>query len=193
MAMIMIEDILISEDIVQEQFACNLSSCKGACCIEGDYGAPLTEDEVLLIRQLLPKVLPYLPEASQEMIREEGFYTYNKEESVSETNLMEDGACVFMGRDELGITFCGIQKAYKEGKIDFYKPISCHLYPIRVNQNHMNGFQTLNYDRWDICDAACSNGKKNKVKLYQFVKEALVRKYGEAFYEQLDAAANRKE
>ncbi len=193
MAMIMIEDILISEDIVQEKFACNLSACKGACCIEGDYGAPLSEDEILTMEKLLPEILPYLPEPSQQAIKEKGFYTYNKEESVSETNLMKDGACVFMGRDDLGITFCGIQKAYKEGKISFYKPISCHLYPIRTSHNHMNGFQTLNYDRWEICDAACSNGKKNKIKLYEFVKEALIRKYGEDFYDQLDHAAKRKE
>ena len=193
MAMIMIEDILISEDIVKEKFACDLSACKGACCIEGDYGAPLSEEEILTMEKLLPEILPYLPESSQKAIKEKGFYTYNKEESVSETNLMPDGACVFMGRDNLGITFCGIQKAYREGKISFYKPVSCHLYPIRVSHNHMNGFQTLNYDRWDICDAACSNGKKKKIKLYAFVKEALIRKYGEDFYEQLDHAANRKE
>ena len=106
-----------------------------------------------------------------------------------ETNLMEDASCVFMGRDELGITFCGIEKAHNDGKIEFKKPISCHLYPVRVIENKQTGFEALNYDVWDICNAACSNGAKHGIYIYQFVKDAIVRKYGESFYEALEAAA----
>lgn len=187
--MILIEDILVSEDILESHFACNLSACKGACCIEGDYGAPLTQDEVLIISDLLSKIKPYLSKASKEKIEEDGFYTFDKDERIPETGLMEDGACVFMGRDKLGITFCSIEKAYYDGKVDYKKPISCHLYPIRVSSNKVTGFEALNYDQWDICSAACDKGEKKKIKIFEFAKEALVRKYGEEFYEELDAAA----
>lgn len=187
--MILINDILVSEEVIQEHFACNLSACKGACCIEGDYGAPLSEKEVPLIRDLLDEVLPYLSVASQELIKNKGYYLAKENKDGHETSLMEDGSCVFMGRDELGITFCGIEKAYNDDKIEFKKPISCHLYPIRVSKNKMTGFQALNYDVWDICSAACDRGDKEKIKIYEFVKDALVREYGEDFYEELAAAA----
>lgn len=187
--MILIGDILVSEEVVQEHFACNLNACKGACCIEGDYGAPLSEEEVHIIRDLLSKIVPYLPPASQEAISKSGYHQLKEDKAGYETALMEDGSCVFMGRDELGITFCGIEKAHNDGKIAYKKPISCHLYPIRVVKNKMTGFQALNYDVWDICSAACDRGDKEKIKIYEFVKDALVREYGAAFYEELAAAA----
>lgn len=188
--MILIQEILISEEIITEHFACRLDKCKGACCIEGDYGAPLEAEEVEIMKEILPKVKPYLPKASIDKIDEEGFYVNNEEIKGAETHLMEDGACVFMGRDELGITFCGIEKAYYDKKIDWKKPVSCHLYPIRVTKNEATGFQALNYDRWDICQSACSAGKSEKIKIYEFVKGGLIRKYGESFYEELEAAAD---
>jgi len=188
--MILIDDILVANDIVKKKFACNLSACKGACCVEGDYGAPLDEDEIFTIAQILPDVLPYLPEASKKVIADEGFHTYNKEAKLSETALMEDGACVFMGRDKLGITFCGIEKAYNDGKTEFKKPISCHLYPVRVTHVKASGFHALNYDKWDICNAACTRGEKEEIRVFEFVKDALIRKYGEEFYEQLEGAAD---
>ena len=95
----------------------------------------------------------------------------------------------FMGRDELGITFCGIEKAYYDKKVQFKKPISCHLYPIRISKNKEVGFEALNYDKWDICNAACTNGNKKEIRIYEFAKEALIRQYGEAFYEDLEHAA----
>lgn len=186
--MILIQDILVSEEVIKEEFACNLSACKGACCIEGDFGAPLLDKEVLLISQFLEDVMPYLPRKSQEFIRSKGYYTENKE-SGYETELMPDGACVFMGRNELGITYCGIEKAHLDGEIQFKKPISCHLYPVRVSNNRLTGFTAMNYDKWDICSTACTNGKKQEIKVYEFVKDALVRAYGEEFYEELAAAA----
>jgi len=187
--MILIGEVLVSEDLVKKNFACNLNACKGACCIEGDYGAPLSKNELLLIDELLETVLPYLPEASQKKINEKGFSTYNDEVKIDETSLMEDGACVFMGRNELGITFCGIEKAYYDKKISFKKPISCHLYPIRVKKNKDVGFEALNYDKWEICDAACENGSKKKILIYEFARDAIIRQYGEEFYKDLDAAA----
>lgn len=187
--MIMIGEILVSQDIVDKNFVCNLNACKGACCVEGDYGAPLTKDELLIIEDLLEKVFPYLTAASQAKIKAEGFATYNDEVNIDETALMDDGSCVFMGRNELGITFCGIEKAYYDGKIPYKKPISCHLYPIRVSKNKAVGFEALNYDRWDICSAACENGNKKQVRIYEFAKEALIRAYGESFYEDLENAA----
>ena len=187
--MILIEDILVSDDLIHKQFACQLTACKGACCVEGDFGAPLEDEEIFLIENVLDKILPYLGKESVNKISSEGFYTESKSRDAYETNLMKDASCVFMGRDELGITFCGIEKAYNDGQIEYKKPISCHLYPVRVSTNKQTGFEALNYDVWDICSAACSNGAKQGIYIYQFVKDALIRKYGESFYEALEAAA----
>lgn len=188
--MILIQEILISEEIITEHFACRLDKCKGACCVEGDYGAPLNSDEIEIIEGMLPIVRPYLTEASIDKIEKEGSHVYNEETKTHETHLMEDGACVFMGRDPIGITYCSIEKAYNDGRTDWKKPISCHLYPIRVSENEGTGFQAINYDRWDICQSACSAGKSEKIKIYEFVKDGLIRKYGESFYEELEAAAD---
>lgn len=187
--MILIQEILISEDIIKEHFACNLAQCKGACCVEGDYGAPLTNDEISTISEILDTVKPYLSQESIQRIEKNEFYTYNKSRGHYETGLMEDGACVLMGRNELGITYCSIEKAYYDNKVEFKKPISCHLYPIRETDNKQTGFKAMNYDRWDICNAACSKGKKKKIKIFEFAKDALVRKYGQEFYDELEAAA----
>ena len=191
--MILIDEILVSEDIVKRKFVCDLNACKGACCIEGDYGAPLLERETEIIKELLDPVLEYLEEDSVNTIREQGFFIFSNINNGFETNLMEDGACVFMGRNELGITFCAIEKAYYDGKVDFKKPISCHLYPIRVHKNRHTGFEALNYDEWDICTAACSKGEKENIRVFEFAKEAIIRAYGEDFYEELEAAANYME
>lgn len=186
--MILIDEILISDDVIEEQFACNLSSCKGACCYEGDYGAPLEVDEIETIRQYMSMIEKYLDQASIDRIKAKDFFEWVEDGQTYATQLMKDGACVFMGRNEIGITFCGIEKAYNEGLIDFKKPISCHLYPIRINENTDSGFTALNYDRWDICSSACQNGKAKKIRIYEFVKDALIRKFGEGFYDQLEMA-----
>ncbi|NNE26707.1 MAG: DUF3109 family protein [Saprospiraceae bacterium] len=187
--MILIEDILVSDDLIKKQFACQLSACKGACCYEGDYGAPLDQDELAQIEEILDIVLPYLDKSAVDKIKSEGFFRQTESKDAHETNLMSDASCVFMGRNDLGITFCGLEKAYNDGKTNFKKPISCHLYPVRVTANKQIGFEALNYDVWDICQAACSNGARQGIYIYQFVKDALIRKYGEAFYEALEAAA----
>lgn len=187
--MLIIKDILVSDDVVKKQFLCNLKACKGACCWEGDWGAPLEEQEKEILDKIYPKVKPYLSKEGQKVIEESGAYVYNEEPDEFGTALVENKACAFMTKDELGIAHCGIEQAYNDGIIDFKKPISCHLYPIRVNKAENLGFEALNYDKWDICSAACSLGKKEQLPVYIFVQEAIKRKYGDEFYEELHAAA----
>lgn len=189
--MIAIEDKLISEDILEKEFVCNLSSCKGACCVEGDSGAPLEIDETGIIDEIAEKVLPLLTEDGVAAIRKNGAFYLDEETRKFKTQLMTGGACAFVTFDEKGITKCGIEKAHEQGLVDWKKPISCHLYPIRIKK--LPDFEALNYEIWDICDAACKLGAELKVPIYQFVKEALIRKYGEEFYEILDAYAKQKE
>jgi len=186
--MILIGEILVSDDIVRRQFVCNLHACKGACCIEGDYGAPLENEELEKLDSELEKIWPFLEPEAQSRISENGFHSFNEKADTHETALMDDGACVFMNRDPLGIAYCTIEKAFNEGQTDFRKPVSCHLYPVRVTKNKQSGFEALNYDRWDICDPACKKGEELGVPVYKFVKPALVRKYGLDFYEELEAA-----
>lgn len=187
--MLIIEDILISDAVVEEQFICNLNACRGACCWEGDYGAPLEEEELTILKQIYKDVAPFLTEAGRQVIETEGVYTYFEDAEDYGTPLINGGACAYMTRDEQGVAQCGIEQAYRAGTTDFQKPVSCHLYPIRVTPKGENQMETMNYDRWDICSAACVLGKEYQMPVYRFVKEALIRKYGEAFFEALDATA----
>lgn len=184
--MMIVEDLIVSEDILQEYFVCNLSACKGACCWEGDFGAPLDKQELPLIEQIVPHVLPYLSEKSQRILKNDGPYQWFEENEEYGTTLVDNGPCVFMTKDENGIAKCGIEAAWKDNKIDWRKPSSCHLYPIRVVKNRNGDDYALNYDRWDICSNACDGKNALKVPLYQFVKDALIHRYGEEFYSQLD-------
>ena len=188
-SMLMIDNVLISDEVLESKFICALDKCKGACCYEGDFGAPISNDEKQKIAEAYPKVKPYLDSKSIAQIEKNGRYQYYREMKSWGTTLMPDGACVFMTRDEKGIAACGIEKAFKNGETDFQKPISCHLYPVRIKENSAQGFVAVNYDQWDICKAACSLGEANKMPLYRFVKDALIRKLGKAFYEELDASA----
>jgi len=187
--MVVIQDKIISDDVIEEQFICNLKACKGACCWEGDWGAPLQSAELATLEHIYEEVKPFLRKEGIAVIEEKGLFVYYEEPKEYGTSLLKNGACSFMIYDELGTAKCGIEKAYNEGATDFKKPISCHLYPIRVSENKNTGWEALNYDRWDICSAACELGKKEQLPVYRFLKEPLIRKYGEAFYEELDAAA----
>lgn len=187
--MLIIQDKLISDDLLEEQFVCNLDACKGACCWEGDWGAPLDKEELDTLEKIYPDVKPFLSAKGIAAIEAQGTAVYYKEPKEYGTPLIDNGPCAYMTYNDKGIAQCGIEQAHIAGKIDFKKPISCHLYPIRVNKEEALHFETLNYDQWDICSAACTLGKKLKVPVYQFVKEALIRKYGAEFYEELDAAA----
>jgi hypothetical protein len=186
--MIIVQDKLVSDELVEEHFICDLNACKGACCWEGDYGAPLEEAELPVLKAIYEQVKPFLLPEGRAAIEEQGQYVWVEESQGYATTLVNNGPCAYMTRDALGIAKCGIEQAWKAGIIDFKKPISCHLYPIRVEKNEEVGFEALNYDRWEICSAACTLGKKEKMPVYQFLKEAIIRKYGEDFYEELDGA-----
>lgn len=187
--MLIIQDILISDDIIEEKFFCDLSACKGACCTEGDYGAPVEQQEMETIKFYKEIIAENLPDKSKKLLETEDGFTFYKKPKVWGTTCHDDGACIFLTKNELGISVCGIEKTWYEGKIPFQKPISCHIYPIRISRNDIAGFEAWNYDRWDICSAACHKGEKEKMPLYQFVKDAIIRKKGQEFYDELKAAA----
>lgn len=187
--MIIVQDKLVSDDLVEQQFVCNLAACKGACCWEGDYGAPLDAAELAVLDAIYDRVKPFLSPAGIDVIEREGKYLRFEQTDEWVTPLINNGPCAYMTYDALGIAKCGIEQAWKAGVVDFQKPISCHLYPVRIEKNEELGFEALNYHEWDICSAACSLGKKEKVPVFRFVKDALIRKYGEAFYEELEGAA----
>lgn len=184
--MILIDDSLISEEILEKQFVCDLAACKGACCEQGDIGAPLAIEEIDAIEANLRGIMPFMAENGRVLLQKEGFYEAAPDEELVTTTI-DGGACVFAVRDAQATWKCAIELAHKAGKSDFLKPISCHLYPIRVeNLKHYEG---LNYDRWDICEAACACGEQLRVPVYKFLKEPLVRKYGADWFEALDAVA----
>ncbi len=182
--MILIGEAVITEDIKDKNFVCNINKCKGACCVEGDLGAPLNLDELPIMEEIYDKVKPYLSEAGIKAIEEQGVYIKDWEDDYSTTTINEK-ECAYAIYDEKNILKCGIEQAYNDGKISFQKPISCHLYPIRITT--YDQYDALNYDRWDICDAACELGNKLGVPLYKFVKDALIRKYGADWYQELVA------
>ncbi len=187
--MLIVQDKLISDDVIEKQFLCNLSACKGACCWEGDFGAPLEPEELDTLKEIYEAVKPFLSPAGIAVIEAEGTSVFQEETDDFATPLIAGGPCAYMTYDELGIAKCGIEQAHKAGVIDFKKPISCHLYPIRINKVPHGEFEALNYDQWDICSAACTLGKKEQLPVYQFLKEALIRKYGADFFTELEAAA----
>lgn len=180
---------MISDEVVREHFRCHLDACKGACCWEGDFGAPLEAAEVETLAEIFKIIRPFLRKEGIEALEKQGFSVFYKDLGGHGTPLLPDGACAYLTFEENGVAKCGIEKAWEAGVTAFKKPISCHLYPVRVAKNEEAGFEALNYDRWDICSAACKAGKKAKLPVYQFVKAAIIRKYGEEFFEELDAAA----
>ncbi len=186
--MIVVQDVLISDDIATQKFACDIAKCKGACCVEGDYGAPLESKELGLIDENLQKILPFLPQRSQDFLSQNQGYQYHEEAKKDVTDCHEDGTCVFANVLPSGIIICGIESAFRQGEIDFIKPISCHLYPIRVSRNDIMGFEAWNYDEWSICAAACQRGSTEKIPLFVFLKDAIIRAKGIDFYEELSAA-----
>jgi hypothetical protein len=188
--MILIENTCISDDIEDQQFVCNLDKCKGACCVEGDSGAPLDEGELAILDEIYPQVAPYLTEAGKAVIAKEGTYTKDWDGDYV-TPIINGKECAYAIYDKKGILKCGIEEAYNDGKITYKKPISCHLYPIRVTKYEQ--YHALNYDRWEICSPACSLGQELKVPVYKFLKEPLIRAYGEDWYRQLSAEIDERQ
>jgi len=183
-----IDGVLVSEDILREPFACSILHCKGACCEEGDLGAPLEESELALIQQDMDRIKPYLPTKAVDAIERLGFYERAPDgEPVTQT--LEGRACVFAKKDDQGHWQCGIEQAWKDGQTTFRKPISCHLYPIRISPLRGGG-EALNYDRWDICQPACDTRNNGGTRMYEFLRVALERKYGSAWYRQLKEVAS---
>ena len=181
--MILIDKTVISDDIKEQFFICDLEKCKGACCVEGDLGAPLEEKELAMIDKIYQKVKPYLSPEGQEAIEQQGTYLLDDEGDYS-TPTLNGKECAYAVYDDKGILKCGIEQAYLDGKISFRKPISCHLYPIRITR--YDHYDAINYDRWHICSPACTLGKKLGVPLYQFLKETFeFENNGQQWYEQL--------
>ena len=183
--MYQIGDVLISDEVLTERFICDLQDCKGACCIEGDAGAPLELDEVLELEEVLPVIWDGLDLQARKVINKQGV-AYTDPEGQLVTSIVNGKDCVFTCYDEQGCCFCAIEKAFRDGKTKFRKPISCYLYPIRVKQ--VGDMEALNYNRWNICKAAVLLGQKENVRVYEFLKEPLIRKFGEAWYQELTEA-----
>lgn len=189
-SMIAIENKLVSDELVEARFVCDLNKCKGGCCEDGDAGAPLETEELHHLREYYEVVKPYMTAEGIREIERQGKYIYDQEFGWV-TPTVEGRICAYGFRDEFGIIKCAIEKAWLEGKLGWKKPISCHLFPVRITKSKEDpDLEYVNYEpREDICRAACALGKKLKVPVYEFLKEALVRKYGEVFYETLAATA----
>lgn len=182
--MVQIDDKLISFDIFEKFFICDLPKCLGTCCVHGQSGAPLEEDEMAIIEQELENIKPYLKPSGLKAIQEQGIAVKDFDGDMV-TPLIEQEECAF-AIEKGDITFCAIEQAWLEGKVQFRKPISCHLYPIRVTKYPT--FSALNYDRWSICEPARALGKSKEVLVFRFLKEAIIRAYGEEFYNAMEEA-----
>lgn len=184
--MIVIDDKYISDDVVEKNFVCNLNACKGACCVAGDCGAPLEEPELETLRRIYPSIKPFLREEGIRELEAQGLHTWDDEHGHV-TPIINGAICAYASIDDNGHVGCGIEKAWKAGATDYRKPISCHLYPIRITK--YDTFEAVNYDKWSICKPACKLGNQLQVPVYKFLREAIVRKYGEEFYTVLDTIA----
>lgn len=184
--MFQIGDAIVTSDIIEEHFLCDLSACKGECCVEGESGAPLTNEEVDILENILPHVWNDLSCEAQLIIKEQGV-AYKDHDGDMVTSIVNGKDCVFTYYDEKGICKCAIEKAHREGRIDFYKPVSCHLYPIRLDK--YKDYTAVNYHRWRVCKAAVALGNKQGLKIYQFLKEPLIRQFGKEWYEELEFVA----
>lgn len=180
--MFQIKDTLVSLDLVERFFCCDLDSCLGECCIEGDAGAPITKEEYEKLKEILPEIWDDLLPRAQAEIKERGV-GYIDEEGDLVTMIVDGRNCVFTTYGANGMCHCAIEKAYREGRIDFYKPISCHLYPLRLTEYPQ--FTAVNYHRWKICRCAEILGRKNNIRVYQFLKEPLIRRFGQEWYDEL--------
>jgi hypothetical protein len=187
--LIVIDKVMISDDVVEAQFVCDLAKCKGGCCEDGDAGAPLTVKELDIIAAEVEAARPYMTEEGLEEIDRNGLYRYDKYFGWV-TPTLGDGICAYGKRDEKGVILCAFELAYNKGEMSWKKPISCHLYPIKHKEGQYGDYQMLNYEpRESLCAPACKLGEKLQVPVYKFLKEPLVRQFGEEFWNALDKAA----
>lgn len=184
--MFVIKDTLVSLDLIERYFACDLGVCKGECCIDGDAGAPLTEEEKKEIERNLENIYPLLTPGGRKAVEEEGVGYYDEEEDLV-TTLVEGKNCAFTTYGEDGVCLCALEKGFREGLLPDLKPISCSLYPVRLKK--IGDMTAVNLHRWKICHCAEKKGKKLKINAYQFLKEPLIKKFGKEWYEELDKTA----
>ena len=184
--MFQIGKAIITDDLFEEEFACNLDACKGMCCVEGDSGAPLLEEEKAILDRIFSEIMSYLTPEGLDAIKKQGKYVIDSDGDLT-TPLVNGKECAYVTQNDKGVYLCAIEKAYYDGKIDWLKPVSCHLYPVRV-KDYVE-FQAVNYHRWNICSSACELGKKSKKPLYKFLKEPLIRKFGNDWYNELEIIA----
>lgn len=178
---------LLSDDIIEEHFLCDVLKCKGACCIEGDSGAPLTDEEAIQIEKDYPLFEEYLPQKHKKEVEKQGYSVIDSDGDLV-TPLVNNRQCVYSFYNDNGILQCAVEKAYFEGKIKFRKPISCHLFPIRITE--YRDFDAVNYQQLRICKPGRQCGASQKLPLYKFLKEPLIKKYGEEWYKELEIAAD---
>ncbi len=186
--MLQIGKTLVSEDLLDRDFVCNISQCKGACCVQGEAGAPLEKEELQILEDNYDNIAPYLNSEGKAAIKEQGKFIEGFH-GEWETPLVNGKECAYTVFTDKGVAQCGIENAHKDGKLDWKKPVSCHLYPVRVQK--YNEFSAVNYHHWQICDTACSLGAQLKIPIYKFVKDALIRKFGEDWYNELDQVAKK--
>jgi hypothetical protein len=180
--MIIHGDTLISEDLLAERFACDIRMCKGACCVEGDKGAPIDPKEIPKIEKNLNLILEELDDVHQSFIHKHGFYEVDDDGELV-TTCLDNGQCCFVQESSNGTLSCAMESAYYKNKTDFIKPISCHLYPVRIKE--FETYTVLNYNQWYLCADACVKGKVQDIKVYSFVEKALRRRFGDEWYEAL--------
>lgn len=187
--MIVIDKILISDDVIEEQFVCDLHKCKGGCCEDGDAGAPLAHEELDRIAEVFETVKPLLTKEGLEEINRKGLYRYDKDFGWV-TPTVDGKICAYGFRDKKGIILCAFEEAKNRGLTNWKKPVSCHLYPIKIKASRYNEHTYMNYEpRESLCSPGCALGAQLRMPVYKFLKEALVRTYGEKFYQTLDQIA----
>jgi hypothetical protein len=185
--MIAIDNTLISEDIIEKKFVCDLNACKGECCVAGDSGAPLDKEELEILESVVEKVKPYMTKKGIKAVEKNGAWEKDSDGDYTTTLVSEGAECAFVYFDENKVACCAIEKAWIEKKIGWQKPISCHLYPIRITKHR--SYDAVNYHKWDVCKPACECGTKLDVPVYKFLKAPLIRKYGKDWYKQLEQSA----
>ena len=180
--MLIVKESIVSDDIAERRFCCDLAQCKGQCCIEGDYGAPLLEEEIPVLEHILPQVQPYMTPEGLQAVAEQGVSTLDNAAEPC-TPLVNNRECAYVAWAPDGTALCAIEQACRDGKTDFLKPVSCHLYPIRVDE--YGEFTAVNYHQWDVCRCAVKKGNECGVPLYQYLREPLIRRFGQEWYDEL--------
>lgn len=185
--MVQVGDVIVSFDVLKERFCCDLEACQGQCCVEGDAGAPLSAEEQAEIEALLPEIIDDLTPEARQVIAEQGV-AYRDRTGDLVTSIVNGRDCVFCCTLPDGCVGCAIERAFREGRVGFMKPVSCHLYPIRVGDYGV--YKALNYNRWDVCKAAVLKGEQLDLPVYKFLREPLIRRFGEEWYAELELVAN---